>query len=539
VSAVTLACSSNVELRPVTLPDVSRSDQSVQVQLQELHAEASSKQESGAADAELGVAYGKLGMVLQAAEYFDAAEPAYLNAQTLMRDDPRWPYYLGHLFRRTGDTARAIDAFAHALELRPSDVPTLIWLSRTYADAGRPADAEPLLARAHAAAPRDAAVLAARGQAALARGEHAPAVALLEEALAVNPRALSVHAPLSAAHRALGNVEKADLHLKRWQNGEVPVADPLSDELAVSLRSAISYELRGVRAFDAGRFTDAAALYREGLTLTDAKTPVGRSLRHKLGLALYFGGDPRGALQQLTESAALAPAGGHDEPASRAHYSLGIILASAGREAEAIEHLSTAVRYDTSSLQAHMALADTLRRQSRFADSLTPYEEALRIDPQAADARFGRAMALVRLRRFVDARRGLEEAVRAHPDRHDITHALARILAAAPDARARDGERAYALANELLEISKRTEIGETIAMALAELGEYNRAAAIQRGVIEAARKAGLAAEVARMTINLRLYEDSQPCRRPWPDDDPVHRPGPPVSPQLATLISSR
>jgi tetratricopeptide (TPR) repeat protein len=180
-----------------------------------------------------------------------------------------------------------------------------------------------------------------------------------------------------------------------------------------------------------------------------------------------------------------------------------------------------------------------LRRHRRAAESLPHYAEVLRLDPQSADARFGHALALVRLRRYVEARSWLEEGVRVHPDRPELTHALARVLAAAPDARARDGVRAHALANELLKTSKRTEVGETIAMALAELGEYNRAAAIQRGVIQAAQKAGLGAEAARMTINLRLYEDSQPCRKPWQDDDPVHRPGPPVSPQLATLISSR
>src|SRR5687767_6372436 len=536
---IAIACDRSPELRPVPLPDVSRSDQSVQVQLRELHAAAVKKQESGAPDAELGAAYGQLAMVLHAAEYFDAAEPAYLNAQALMPDDVRWPYYLGHLFRRTGDTGRSIASFTRALELRPSDVPTLIWLSRTHTEVGRPAEAEPLLARAQQVAPREVAVLAARGQAALARGDHAQAAALLEEALTINPRTLSLHAPLAAAHRALGNIEKADGHLKRWQNGEVPLADPLSDELAVSLRSALSYELRGVRAFDAGRWMDAAELYRQGLALTRPETPVGRSLRHKLGLALYLGGDPRGALQQLTEAAMLAPSGGHDEPASRAHYSIGIIMASGGRDQEAIEHLSKAVSYDAASLQARMALADTLRRQQRFAESLAHYAEAVRIDPQAADARFGHALALVRLRRYMEARAWLEDAVRAHPDRLDITNALARILATAPDQRARDGQRAYTLGNDLLKASKRTEVGETIAMALAELGEYNRAAAIQRGVIKAAQQAGLGAEAARMTINLRLYEDSQPCRRPWQDDDPVHRPGPPVSPQLATLISSR
>jgi hypothetical protein len=39
-----------------------------------------------------------------------------------------------------------------------------------------------------------------------------------------------------------------------------------------------------------------------------------------------------------------------------------------------------------------------------------------------------------------------------------------------------------------------------------------------------------------MTASLRLYEQRRPSRTPWPDDDPIHRPGPPLSPQLAALI---
>jgi tetratricopeptide (TPR) repeat protein len=478
-------------------------------------------------------------MLFQAAEYFDAAEPALVNAQALAPDDSRWPYYLGHLYRRTGDTTRSITSFTRALALRPGDVPTLVWLARTYLDEDRAADAEPLLLRAQAAAPRDGAVLAARGQAALSRGEYAQAARLLEEALSVNPRAASVHAPLAAAYRAQGETAKADSHLKQWVNGEIPLNDPLSDQLALSLRSAISYETRGVRALDAGNWSDAAARFREGLALTTRETPVGRSLTHKLGLALYLGGDLHGAMRQFDEAIRLAPAAGHDEPASRAHYSLGLIMASADRGADAIEHLSRAVAYDATSLQNRLALADALRRDGRFADALPHYAEAVRLEPQAADARFGYAMALIRLRRYVEARNWLEEAVQAQPDRVELKHALARLLAAAPDPRARDGRRAYALGEEILRTNKRTEVGETIAMALAELGEYQMAAAIQRGVMQAADKAGLREEVARMAVNLRKYEQRQPCRAPWPDNDPIHRPGPPVSPQLARLISGR
>ena len=83
------------------------------------------------------------------------------------------------------------------------------------------------------------------------------------------------------------------------------------------------------------------------------------------------------------------------------------------------------------------------------------------------------------------------------------------------------------LVEQLASVRKTPEVGETLAMALAEVADYTRAASVQRGVLEAARAAGLAAEVKRLGENLRLYEQRRPCRMPWRDDDPVHHPGAP------------
>jgi hypothetical protein len=66
-----------------------------------------------------------------------------------------------------------------------------------------------------------------------------------------------------------------------------------------------------------------------------------------------------------------------------------------------------------------------------------------------------------------------------------------------------------------LKDQKGTDLGETMAMAFAELGEYERAAAVQRGVLAAARDAGLQETVLRMEENLRLYEQHRPCRKLW------------------------
>ena len=129
-------------------------------------------------------------------------------------------------------------------------------------------------------------------------------------------------------------------------------------------------------------------------------------------------------------------------------------------------------------------------------------------------------MALVKLRRFREARDHLADAARLYPDQPELTHALARVLVTAPDDRVRDGGRAMELVQELFKTDKSTDLGETMAMTLAELGQYQRAAAIQRGVMAAAEKARVeSAALERMSENLKLYERHEPCRTPWPNDD--------------------
>ena len=129
------------------------------------------------------------------------------------------------------------------------------------------------------------------------------------------------------------------------------------------------------------------------------------------------------------------------------------------------------------------------------------------MDPLLSDAAFGYAMMLVRLRRYHEARDRLTDGMKAHPDEPMFSHALARLLAAAPDDRVRDGRRAKILVDALFKAQQSIELGETIAMTLAELQQYEQAAAVQRDMMAAAKQAGLSdVAVRRMAENLRLYE---------------------------------
>src|SRR6185436_6893667 len=156
IAGLTASCSSPRSaatpgrgLLPVSLPELARVDAGVDQQVRQRHASLTEEiSSSRTSDPDLATAYGELGMVLHAAEYFDAAEPCYRNAQTLAPAELRWPYYLGHLYKSKGDTKASAAAFERALQLRPDDVSTLIWLGRLYLDDGRTDAAEPLFTRA-------------------------------------------------------------------------------------------------------------------------------------------------------------------------------------------------------------------------------------------------------------------------------------------------------------------------------------------------------------------------------------------------------
>jgi tetratricopeptide (TPR) repeat protein len=515
-----------VGLREVSLPDLSVADESVQTQTKERFATLQQKLgDRSVPDADLALAFGELGVLLHAAEYYEAAKPAYLNARQLDPSDARWPYYLGHLARSEGDTPGSIAAFQRVLELSPNDVPAMVWLGRGYLEMSQPEPAAQTFEQAIAAAPQNVAALAGLGQAALARKDYRRATQVLEQALSIHPGVASLHSPLAMAYRGLGDTAKADAHLKQWRNTDITFEDPLREQIDMALQSGLSYELRGVRALEAQDFKAAADLFRRGLELAPPNSGLSRSIQHKLGTALALEGNVEAAVRHFEEVVRTAPPDQQDEPAAKAHYSLGVLGAGAGNVDLAARHLTSALRYNPNYLEARLALGDLQRRHGRFAESMKHYQEALRINSRVIAARLGYAMALVRLGRYREARDWLDESVRAQPDTPEAAHALARILASAPDASVRDGRRAMAIVQQIAATNNTTEVGETMAMAAAELGDFTQAVTIQGQVLHAAQSAGQYQDVNRITANLRLYQKGQPVRVPWPADHPVHQPG--------------
>ena len=108
VSACTAAPAPQTATLPdVALPDLSRVDKSVQDQITASYQVLQSRRNDANA-------YGELGNLLFAAEFYDAAEAPYLHAQALASDEGRWPYYLGQVYKARNAGEKSIAAFQRA-----------------------------------------------------------------------------------------------------------------------------------------------------------------------------------------------------------------------------------------------------------------------------------------------------------------------------------------------------------------------------------------------------------------------------------------
>ena len=506
-------------LQPCRLPDLppNAGSGTVADQLRQRYEALTPALDAAEADASVrGQQYGEMGMLLLGAEFPDAAAGCLRNAQALAPRDRRWPYYLGHAARTLGTPDVAAGFFEQARELRPNDVATLVWLAEMHLETGDASAARPLLEHALALNPDSLAVTFGLGRVALEREDYFGAVEFLEAARALNPGSTAVLGELATAYRSLGLQDLAEASLRQQQAAARVAADidadsivrpddPLMDEVEGAIRSAASFERRGVRALVAGNPSRAARLFRSGLELD----PASPSLRHKLGTALGVMGDVQGALEQLEQVVQQSP------EYARAHFGLGVLMEGTGQDLQALGRYSAAVRHDPSYVEARLRLAGILRRAGRPDDAMTQFEWIMELDPLMVEGPFGYAMVLVSQGRWAEARDRLAAGTEQFPTAPTFPLALARVLAAAPDDRVRDGRRALAVLQQLTEDQQRIDMGETMAMTLAELGRFDEAVTWQSEAIEAVREAGGDELAERMAGTLSLYEAGQPSRTPW------------------------
>ena len=164
----------------------------------------------------------------------------------------------------------------------------------------------------------------------------------------------------------------------------------------------------------------------------------------------------------------------------------------------------------------HVALGELLEPTDP-ASAAAHYGEAARLGPERAELWLRQAHALLRADLDREARRALEAGRERAAEKDELTHLLARVLAASEDDTVRDGNRSLELALAAFELARDVDRAETVAMSLAELGRFPEAVAWQRRIVEQLEAAGATSPPESMLARLESYEAGRPCRAPWRD----------------------
>ena len=183
-----------------------------------------------------------------------------------------------------------------------------------------------------------------------------------------------------------------------------------------------------------------------------------------------------------------------------------------GRREQAIADWRRATDLEPTSSQAQTNLANALQLSGQRGEARSLFARAVELDPGNATAWLSEASLWILDGELAMARRRLEAALVAAPDHPGLNHTLARLLATSPTAEARDGRRALALARKAYGFERSIDHAETVAMALAELGQFEEAIRFQRRLLSRAAQSGDQNVMRRLATHLRLYENRRPVR---------------------------
>lgn len=392
-----------------------------------------------------------------------AAEAAIRAAAAVDQtpDDPSSHRQLAGALLRLGRVDEAIAEYETAVRLDPGSAGLRLALGDALTRREGPSEAA--IARLREATEIDPGLSLAHlhlGEVLLRAGRPGDAVEPLRRAESLDPQSRFAHLGLARALARTGDIDGARAELAGLL--EVNPGDGVAArELARLLASA-------------GRTEEARSVLDAGLAVASepAEREKLRLLRADLRLA---GDDLAGAVVDYRDALAVLP----EEPT--AWFNLGTALARLGR----------------------------------FDEAAAALVEAARREP--ADAAVAEALAMARIegRQFAEARAGLEESVAAGGADPRLRTLLARLLATCPEDAVRDPDRALELGRALLAEAPTPAHVETVTMALAELGRFEEAVALQTQLLAQSEAAGHTELADPIRRRLEAYQRGERIRRGW------------------------
>jgi Flp pilus assembly protein TadD len=199
---------------------------------------------------------------------------------------------------------------------------------------------------------------------------------------------------------------------------------------------------------------------------------------------------------------------------AKAHHNLAAWFAKAGDYEQATAHYEEAIRLNPRYVRAHVNFGNLFARQGDFDEAIKRYQQALDHDPNCALAhlRLGEVyLTRGELRKAVTA---LRQAKQLRPDMVNPRLRLAWILATAPDADLRDGQKAVELAESALRLQRNADYYtlDVLGAAYAEAGRFEEAVRKARAAYHLASAAESEGDMRAIQMRLEEYRRRQPHR---------------------------
>ncbi len=199
-----------------------------------------------------------------------------------------------------------------------------------------------------------------------------------------------------------------------------------------------------------------------------------------------------------------------------AHYSFGSALRQKGRLDEAILQYQEALRINPGYANALNNLGTALRQKGRVDEAITQFQLALKVMPDNEAIHFNLAKALFQKGRVDEAIIQFQMALQIEPADMEVQNNLAWLLATAPQASLRNGDKAVELARQANELAggKNPVILGTLAAALAETGRFSEAVETAQRALRLAGAQSNIVLAGRLQLEMKLYQAGSPFHSP-------------------------
>lgn len=182
---------------------------------------------------------------------------------------------------------------------------------------------------------------------------------------------------------------------------------------------------------------------------------------------------------------------------------------------QAVQEFSQALRLDPNNVDAYYHRAEARMEQGQNRLALEDLNAALRLAPQDADALYLRGVLHEDAREYRQALADYQQAARLDPEDWESLNNVAWLLAAAPQAELRDGQRAVTAARRAVQLdsAENWELLDTLAAALAETGQFALAVQFETEALKRAPDE----DQAELRARLKLFQAQKPFRLPAAD----------------------